>query len=62
MPGSGYDRNITNETILLEMVRYIHQNPVRRGLVDNVCDWKWSSAGWYELGKEDPLKIDTPKW
>ena len=47
-PGRGYDRNITNGRTLLEMIDYIHLNPVRRGLVEQAREWKWSSAGWYE--------------
>jgi len=29
----------------LSKVRYIHQNPVMAGLVENPQDWAWSSAG-----------------
>ena len=35
----GYDRNITQEKTLIEVVRYIHQNPVKRGLVNSAKDW-----------------------
>jgi len=27
----------------VEKLRYIHRNPVRRGLVERPEDWKWSS-------------------
>ena len=27
--------------------RYIHNNPVRRGLCRRAVDWKWSSARYY---------------
>ena len=40
------------------MIEYIHNNPVRRGLVARAEDWKWSSAGWFEgknLLRPDPL-------
>jgi putative transposase len=50
--GGGYDRNIFSEEELLEKITYIHNNPVRRGLVDRPTDWRWSSAAWYE-GKRD---------
>lgn len=41
-----------------QIIEYIHNNPVRRGLVARAEDWPWSSAaGW--AGKEDViLKID----
>ena len=57
-PGGGYDRNITKQTTLMNMINYIHHNPVRRGFVEAPIDWKWSSAAWYEYG-EGILCIDT---
>ncbi len=42
--GGGYDRNIFSEGELREKIRYIHENPVRRGLVGREEDWVWSSA------------------
>lgn len=46
--GGGYDRNVYTEDELIEKIAYIHQNPVRRGLVERPGDWRWSSAGHYE--------------
>jgi putative transposase len=46
--GGGYDRNVWEPHTLLAMIEYIHNNPVRRGLVSRPEDWKWSSAGWHE--------------
>jgi REP-associated tyrosine transposase len=46
--GGGYDRNVWEPATLLAMIEYIHNNPVRRGLVTRAEDWKWSSAGWRE--------------
>jgi putative transposase len=46
--GPGYDRNLSTEQIVLNVVDYIHANPVRRGLVAQARDWKWSSIRWYE--------------
>jgi putative transposase len=59
--GGGYDRNIENPDTLNLMIEYIHHNPVRRGLVEQAADWKWSSASWYERG-ECVLKIDPLSW
>lgn len=42
--GGGYDRNIYSDHELAEKIDYIHQNPVRRGLVERAEDWTWSSA------------------
>ncbi len=46
-PGGGFDRNVRDECELVREVRYIHQNPVKRGLVDSATDWDASSARWY---------------
>jgi putative transposase len=40
------------------MAEYMHQNPVRRGLVAHAEEWKWSSAGWYAGQGAGPLRID----
>lgn len=34
---------------LEEKLVYMHQNPVRAGLVPRSVDWSWSSARWYEM-------------
>lgn len=60
--GGGYDRNITRRQTLLSMIDYLHLNPVRKQLVDCARDWRWSSAAWYELAREGPLRIDPIPW
>jgi putative transposase len=55
--GGGYDRNIEPVGVLLAAIEYIHRNPVRRGLVKQADDWRWSSAGHY-LGGVSPLTPD----
>jgi len=43
---------ISNLIIMRQKIDYIHNNPVRRKLVDDCCDWKYSSAAdYYEKGK-----------
>jgi len=42
--GGGYDRNITSRKTLLHTINYIHNNPIRRGLVSKPEDWQWSSV------------------
>ena len=39
-----WDRFIRNERHLQQAVEYIHQNPVKAGLVARPQDWRWSSA------------------
>lgn len=47
LKGGGYDRNIRDEAEYVEKVNYVHENPVRRGLVKSPADWAWSSARVY---------------
>lgn len=47
-PGGGYDRNIYSDHELLEKINYIHDNPVRRGLIGTQNEYRWSSARWYD--------------
>ena len=42
---------------LEEKLNYMHMNPVRAGLVERTIDWPWSSAGYYELGKDVGVPI-----
>ena len=41
-----FDRFIRDERHLLATFQYIHENPVKAGLVANPEDWPWSSAGY----------------
>jgi putative transposase len=56
--GGGYDRNITDPATLLTMIDYIHNNPVRRGLVSQTTDWLWSSARFYAGMDDVALSMD----
>ena len=47
-PPKYYSFEIYETAKLEEKLKYMHENPVRAGLVQNVTDWKWSSARWYE--------------
>jgi len=38
-----YDFNVRNESQFVEKLRYIHHNPVKRGLCAREEDWEWSS-------------------
>jgi putative transposase len=49
-PGGGHDRNIFSCEEFEEKVKYIHQNPVTRGLVQCPEEWEWSSyRAWKNL-------------
>ena len=63
-PGRGHDRNIESSTTLQQMIEYVHQNPVRSGLVDQPEEWNWSSAGWFAGTPRNNLQPDPipPDW
>jgi REP-associated tyrosine transposase len=54
---------ITSEAVFMQRVNYIHQNPVRAGLVTCAEDYRWSSArSWRGRHREDePLRVDLEK-
>jgi putative transposase len=56
--GGGYDRNVIEPGNVEKMVDYIHNNPVRRGLVADPCDWIWSSARFYQGWQNVPIRMD----
>ncbi len=41
-------KHISSEKMMIEKINYIHQNPVKRGYVDDARDWRYSSARDYE--------------
>lgn len=43
--------NVETNRYLLTVVRYIHQNPVKAGIVNRIDEWNWSSCdGYYGEG------------
>src|SRR5262249_44877017 len=45
-----YDFNVWTERKRIEKLRYMHRNPVRRGLVASPEMWRWSSYRSYAFG------------
>jgi len=56
--GGGYDRNVVEPATAWKVVRYLHENPVRRGLVSSATDWPWSSARNYAGLTDVKLHVD----
>jgi putative transposase len=54
-----YDRNEWNHKEFLEKLKYIHRNPVKRGLVERAEDWKWSSFRHYANGEDCGVAIES---
>ena len=53
-----YDYNVRSQHKRLEKLRYIHRNPVRRGLVESPEQWGWSSFRDYAYGECGPLRVN----
>ena len=49
-------RNYREFTVKL---RYLHRNPVRRGLVGDAADWKWSSFRHYVFREKGAVEIES---
>jgi putative transposase len=54
-----YDFNIRNYPQFVEKLRYIHRNPVKRGLCERPQDWEWSSFRHYATGYEGRIEIES---
>ncbi len=54
-----YDFNVHNEEKRLEKLRYMHRNPVNRGLVERPEDWPWSSFRHYVTGLKGTVEIES---
>lgn len=54
-----YDFPVWTEAKRIEKLRYIHRNPVKRGLVERPEDWTWSSFVHYATGTEGIVEIES---
>jgi putative transposase len=54
-----YDFNIRDESQFHQKLRYIHRNPVKRGLCERPEDWDWSSFRHYAAGHKDGVEIES---
>jgi len=54
-----YDFNIREYPQFLEKLRYIHRNPVMRGLCDHPEQWPWSSYNHYATGLARHVEIES---
>jgi putative transposase len=54
-----YNFNIWTKRKRVEKLRYMHRNPVKRGLVEKPEDWRWSSFRHYLTGVEGVVEIES---
>jgi REP-associated tyrosine transposase len=53
-----YDFNVWTTKKRVEKLRYMHRNPVKRGLVSSPEEWRWSSYRFYLLGEAGPVRVN----
>jgi putative transposase len=53
-----YDFNVWTTKKRVEKLRYMHRNPVKRGLVESPEQWRWSSYRFYLLGEMGPVRVN----
>jgi hypothetical protein len=53
------DFNVHSAEKITEKLRYLHRNPVARGLVEKPEDWRWSSFRHYATGVEGMIEIES---
>jgi len=55
---SYWDENVYTESFLRQKLNYMHENPIRAGLVKDPAAYPYSSYRNYELGEEWMIQID----
>jgi putative transposase len=53
-----YDFDVFSEGKKIEKLRYIHRNPVHRGLSEKPEDYRWSSFRFYALGETGSVTVE----
>jgi putative transposase len=56
-----YDFVVFTEKKRVEKLRYMHRNPVVRGLVLEPEQWNWSSYRHYAIGERGPVLVNEPQ-
>jgi putative transposase len=54
-----FDHNVRNNEGFVTQLRYIHRNPVKRGLCARPEDWPWSSFRAWALGETRIVEVET---
>jgi putative transposase len=54
-----YDFNVFTHRKWTEKLKYIHRNPVERGLVEKPEDWPWSSYNHWATGEIGHVEIES---
>ena len=55
-----FDFNVWTAEKVTKKLKYLHRNPVTRGLVAGPEDWRWSSYRHYATGIEGVVEVESP--
>jgi putative transposase len=53
-----YDFNVWTTKKRVEKLRYMHRNPLERGLAELPEEWRWSSYRFYLLDEAGPVRVN----
>ncbi len=56
-----FDRNVRGKDTRSDTMHYIHQNPVKRGLVTSPEQYQWSSYSHYLTGARGAVEIESER-
>ncbi len=51
-----------SDWMIWQKVNYIHNNPVKSGLVRSASEYRWSSFRSFYFGESEPIRIDKDWW
>jgi putative transposase len=54
-----HDFNVYSQHKFQQKMKYIHRNPVTRGLVERPEDWEWSSFRHYAMGVAGRVEVES---
>jgi putative transposase len=53
-----YDFSVWTEQKRIDKLRYMHRNPVKRGLANSPDQWPWSSFRFYMFGENGLVRVN----
>ncbi len=53
-----YDNSCRTTEDVKQKIEYCHNNPVKRGLITQPNEWKWSSFNWYNGKRNELIEMD----
>jgi REP element-mobilizing transposase RayT len=51
-----------SDWMIWQKINYIHNNPVKAGLVKSAADYRWSSFRSFYFDESEPIKVDKDWW